>query len=390
MVPPFACAGPQTDAVVARLNAMGTFDQYTQIVGGSGFESGEGIALDPVGNAYVIGRTDSSDFPATPGVVQASGTGTNAFAAKIIDMAIPEAGPPPPLAGGKGKTGAFCVITMVASGSPLAGGLETLRRFRDRALLTGAPGQALVRFYYAVSPLLAPLVASNGVARWATWLVLGPVVAMAALALAAPGLALAIGGAIALVGAILLVGVARRRVVALGVLVAGVFIVLLASLSLWSAPARERARDGGAPPSSVAASRQRGPLGPPAAPADVPDPAPSSTGAVADVSRADLRELRSLLPDLRLSIVPIPARGVWIDSPVVEAMLDGEGLDVIDPRALARFGLEPGDHVRSLDGWPVTGLLVVLQRLARDPDAALVQIELERQKLRMVQPLRLR
>ncbi len=45
---------------------------YSTFLGGSGQESGNGIAVDANGNAYVVGSTSSSNFPTTAGVVQPS------------------------------------------------------------------------------------------------------------------------------------------------------------------------------------------------------------------------------------------------------------------------------------------------------------------------------
>ena len=53
-------------------------------MGGSGFEFGSGIAIDATGAAYVTGETSSSDFPTTPGVLQARYGGfEDAFVAKL-------------------------------------------------------------------------------------------------------------------------------------------------------------------------------------------------------------------------------------------------------------------------------------------------------------------
>src|SRR5205814_485488 len=43
---------------------------YSTYLGGTLFDSGLGIAVDAGGNAYVTGRTQSPDFPTTPGAFQ--------------------------------------------------------------------------------------------------------------------------------------------------------------------------------------------------------------------------------------------------------------------------------------------------------------------------------
>jgi hypothetical protein len=58
------------DAFVSELNPTGTALVFSTYLGGTGEDSGVGIALDPAGNVYVSGGTDSADFPTTAGVVQ--------------------------------------------------------------------------------------------------------------------------------------------------------------------------------------------------------------------------------------------------------------------------------------------------------------------------------
>ena len=53
------------DAFVTKLNAAGTAIVFSTYLGGSGRDSGIGIAVDAAGNAYVTGDTLSSDFPGT-------------------------------------------------------------------------------------------------------------------------------------------------------------------------------------------------------------------------------------------------------------------------------------------------------------------------------------
>lgn len=73
---PFGCG----DAFVAKLNAQGTALVYSTYLGGGGSDSASGIAVDGTGNAYVVGLTDSPDFPTTSVAFQRSG---NAFVAKL-------------------------------------------------------------------------------------------------------------------------------------------------------------------------------------------------------------------------------------------------------------------------------------------------------------------
>jgi hypothetical protein len=51
------------DAFVVKLNASGSAISYSTYLGAGGTDSGFGIAVDAVGNAYVMGATDSSNFP---------------------------------------------------------------------------------------------------------------------------------------------------------------------------------------------------------------------------------------------------------------------------------------------------------------------------------------
>jgi len=67
-------------AFVAKLNASGTALVYSTYLGGSGqmnggtHDAGAAIAVDSVGNAYVVGSTTSPDFPLTPGAFETTST----------------------------------------------------------------------------------------------------------------------------------------------------------------------------------------------------------------------------------------------------------------------------------------------------------------------------
>ena len=72
------------DAFVAKLNPEGSALVYSTYLGGSGFDSGSGIAVDSAGNAYVTGGTSSKDFPVINPLQSTYGGGNwDAFVAEI-------------------------------------------------------------------------------------------------------------------------------------------------------------------------------------------------------------------------------------------------------------------------------------------------------------------
>ena len=72
------------DAFVAKLNATGSALVYATFLGGSGYDDGQGIALDGSEAVYVAGETWFSDFPTTPGAFDTTFNGSSdAFVAKL-------------------------------------------------------------------------------------------------------------------------------------------------------------------------------------------------------------------------------------------------------------------------------------------------------------------
>jgi hypothetical protein len=58
-----ATAGGTSDAFVTKLNAAGTDIVYSTYIGGNGADEGRGIAVDSTGSAYLVGQTQSGNFP---------------------------------------------------------------------------------------------------------------------------------------------------------------------------------------------------------------------------------------------------------------------------------------------------------------------------------------
>jgi hypothetical protein len=66
------------DAFVTKLNASGSALAYSTFLGGTNFDSGEGIAVGRGGRAYVTGFTSSTDYPTTRSAFDTSYNGGDA------------------------------------------------------------------------------------------------------------------------------------------------------------------------------------------------------------------------------------------------------------------------------------------------------------------------
>jgi len=85
---PGAFEGPtlgQEHAFVTKINPEGTALIYSTWLSGSGTDQGNGIAVDPSGNAYVTGSTNSRNFPTSTNAFQATNpkNGYSAFVTKL-------------------------------------------------------------------------------------------------------------------------------------------------------------------------------------------------------------------------------------------------------------------------------------------------------------------
>jgi len=76
-------SGGGVDAFVTKLNSTGSAIVYSTYLGGNGDDRGFSIAVDGSGNAYVTGWTGSNDFPLTAAAQGSLGGGRDAFVSKL-------------------------------------------------------------------------------------------------------------------------------------------------------------------------------------------------------------------------------------------------------------------------------------------------------------------
>jgi Ca2+-binding RTX toxin-like protein len=81
------------DAFVAKLAPSATAILYAGYLGGSGSDFAYGLAVNAVGNAFVVGKTDSTEttFPVLGGPDLTQNSGEDAFVAKVVEPAPPGA-----------------------------------------------------------------------------------------------------------------------------------------------------------------------------------------------------------------------------------------------------------------------------------------------------------
>jgi hypothetical protein len=81
------------EGFVTKLSSSGAALAYSTYLGGAGADIGTGIAVDASGNAYVVGATDSVNFPTIHPLQSANGGMSDGFVAKVATAVVSPASP---------------------------------------------------------------------------------------------------------------------------------------------------------------------------------------------------------------------------------------------------------------------------------------------------------
>ena len=373
-----------TDAFVVSLDSTVT-STTTQFVGGTGDDFGLGLAVDVTGNVFMVGDTNSADFPVTASAVQTTfGGTTDAFVVMITQPGI--------IASGGGGHSSTCFIATAAFGSPMAREVVVLREFRDDVLLPHAAGRAAVAAYYTIGPPLAGVIAQSETLKAVVRASLAPMIWLAPLARGRATLAfyVVIGAGSLLAGLLGVAPAARRaRLGRRGALPATFATALLIGSGIALLDLSDHQR-------SDFASTQSRPA--PAVSAPAVDRGSSATRDAGTAAGEDARPVPSLrvvgadryqvelgasggsMPDLARFVTVRPTlAGFQIMSDIGDGILTADGLLVTNPKLAAVAGIEAGDRILAINGHPPAGgFFLAVVKLRRDPDSGIVRVAVDR------------
>ncbi len=81
--PLFPNAAGETDVFIVKFDPTAQNMIWATFLGGSAFDSGQGLAVGPGGGVHVVGNTSSADFPLRDAMQQDHGGGSDGFVAKL-------------------------------------------------------------------------------------------------------------------------------------------------------------------------------------------------------------------------------------------------------------------------------------------------------------------
>lgn len=127
------------------------------------------------GDSVTVQQTSSESYSTQTDVTLNIGGVTDTFSVTTKAEPAGNGG-----SGGGGGGGGGCFIATAAFGSPMAGQVEILRQFRDRYLLTNAPGRVFVAWYYRNGPVAASYISDKPWAKTAVRAALYPLIGFSA------------------------------------------------------------------------------------------------------------------------------------------------------------------------------------------------------------------
>ena len=368
---------PQVDGFVIEFGPSGTSPTAEFFVGGAGDDFVFALTVDGVGaSVYLVGQTTSATGLATAGAVQSTlGGGVDGFVVKATGFNAA------PTSDDGGGGGGGCVIATAAFGSPLAREVTVLRVFRDRILDSNAAGRALVNAYYRASPPVARAIARSEALKAITRAALRPAIVGAGFALASPRWAFVVFAVAwsTLVALIVALAVVRRGALARRAAFVATFLV---ALSLTVAVGRlDSNRESPMAPRAYTA-RESGER-----------PVTAASGVVRRRSGIDQPGVEHYDVDLSRStswpLAPGSVRvrptlhsgglGYEIESDLADGILTSDGFTVTAPKVVAALGIEGGDRILSINGYPpLGGGFASFVLMLRDPDRNTLDLRLNR------------